>query len=38
MLSILGCEKGPRPKAEVFFTAKNGEVPKVLTDLKQTKP
>ena len=25
-LSILSCEKGPRPKAEAFFTAKNGEL------------
>ena len=24
-LSILSCEKGPRLKAEAFFTAKNGE-------------
>ena len=24
-LSILRCEKSPRPKAEAFFTAKNGE-------------
>ena len=24
-LPILSCEKGPRPKAEAFFTAKNGE-------------
>ena len=24
-LSILSCERGPRPEAEAFFTAKNGE-------------
>ena len=30
-LSILSCEKGPRPKAEAFFAAKNGEPLRVLT-------
>ena len=24
--SILSCEKGPRPKAEAIYTAKNGEL------------
>ena len=25
-LSILSCEKGPRPKADAFFTAENEEL------------